>query len=579
MFLREQANQLGLEQYFRPGLSAVYIPEGPAGASTQLIQGTQLERLLVQAYQEGVVVGTSSVGSALLSKTMLVGFQPGFGRGNSLSFGAVKLDPSALPGLNFGLNTLVIDPYFYRRGRFGRMLNAIALPESPGIGLGIDHLSGVKIINEQVIANAFGEFGVTILDSRTYHAGDSVTYQGDDHQLRLRNVLFHLLAAGKFQYDIQKLQHSLSSPPKRIERRFETLMLPPEAGPLIISSNLRADSVSAQMVNLLANLSGGKNARITAVFLDAPDSPWFEDAAALLQRHYSGSLQITTPPVDINRDIDIPADTTGIILWGADQSIVNTSQLEPIKKLWLSGIPMLTADAGTAAVGRFFSAHPANPETELAAERLSQGTLRKGGMQINVGLGLIDAIFEPNLLNNNRWGRMIALTYSHPDLVAFGLNQNASIILDESAAKVAGQNQVVALDLRSANLALGDNQVFVIANGMLDVFTGSDILTPEDADMDHIPLSMATPVLPKFIPTRTATSIVTPGATKTPLPSGMIKTPPANFSGIITPTPTPTEELKIIDQRYLRAMIFFSLLSVGIVVLGIWIHHLRINSR
>jgi hypothetical protein len=388
-----------------------------------------------------------------------------------------------------------------------------------------------------------------------------------------------MLSQGDFFYDLKLREHSLAAVPERIERQFDALTLPPGAGQLFISSNIHDDASSARMVNQLINNSGGKNALITAVLLDKSDSSWAESAESLLQSFNPGKLQVLIPPEDVTQIIEIPSNTTGLILWGIDQSAVHPAQLEPIKKRWLAGIPLLAADSGSAVIGRYYTAHPANPETELAAEAFTQGSLRKDGIQINPGIGLIEANFEPNLLSNNRWGRLIALTYNDPNFVALGLNQNAAILLDQSAARVLGQEQVVALDFRFATLALGENQVFVFANGLMDVFTGFDILQAEAADVNNLPLRMATPLIPSFSPTQTPTPQVLTGVTRTPLPSGVIKTPHADFYGVITPTPTPIEEPQIIDPAYLHAMIFLGLFSVSIVIFGIWINLLRMKSR
>lgn len=95
---------------------------------------------------------------------------------------------------------------------------------------------------------------------------------------------------------------------------------------------------------------------------------------------------------------------------------------------------------------------------------------------ITPALGLLDITVEPRVLADNRWGRLFALAYTQPTTVAFGIADNAALMITTDGATVVGDNVVVGLDLRLATLALGSNQAFVIANGLLDVFAPGDAL-------------------------------------------------------------------------------------------------------
>jgi hypothetical protein len=68
----------------------------------------------------------------------------------------------------------------------------------------------------------------------------------------------------------------------------------------------------------------------------------------------------------------------------------------------------------------------------------------------------------------------------HPERVAFAVNDGSALAITASGAEVLGDNPVLSLDLRAATLALGENDAFVIANGLVDVFAPGDevILQP-----------------------------------------------------------------------------------------------------
>lgn len=51
---------------------------------------------------------------------------------------------------------------------------------------------------------------------------------------------------------------------------------------------------------------------------------------------------------------------------------------------------------------------------------------------ITDGLQLLDVMFEPQLLADNRWGRLFALAYTNPKQVAVGLADGAKTEHDAS---------------------------------------------------------------------------------------------------------------------------------------------------
>jgi cyanophycinase-like exopeptidase len=317
-------------------------------------------------------------------------------------------------------------------------------------------------------------------------------------------------------------------------------------------------------LNQFANLSGGRRAKIVVVFTDRPDLERRGEIEQAIREALPVDIEFVVPADDPSQTIKLPAGATGIILSGEDQSAGSIAQLESIKEAWLSGTPLLAIDAGSAFVGSEYSASPRVPNDEHEAEPATHGSLVQDGTPISAGLRLLQASIEPNLLSNNRWGRLFSLAYHHPDSIAIGISEGSALLVDQAGGRVLGENVTVVLDLRNAALDLGSNRVFVIANGMLDVFVPGDQIEAQDADINSDPLRLATPVLSTATPLSRATQLPGKNTSKTPISANSTRFPR------VTPSPTPTEVIEITDPRYLQSMVLLGTVSVLIILIGVW---------
>ena len=214
------------------------------------------------------------------------------------------------------------------------------------------------------------------------------------------------------------------------------------------------------------------------------------------------------------------------------------SLLDAVKTAWSRGLPLLADNGGAAIVGSSFSAHGPTPLDADEAERAAQKSFLRGTTNIARGLGLLDIMIEPQLLNDNRWGRLFSLAYAAPDTIAFGLTQNTALEITPDGARTIGDNVIFALDLRKATLDLGTNDGFVIVNGLLDVFTPGDSVAPSVADVRSALARVPTPILPTNTPTLTPTATAT--NTPTPVVPTITSTPTRTPTATTTATPTVT---------------------------------------
>lgn len=161
-----------------------------------IIGGTPVNEVLKKRYQEeAFVIAGTSAGAAAMSNTMICGGDPA----KAYFKGEVRLS------MGFGfLSEVVIDTHFDKRGRFGRLAQAIAAqPGAIGIGLGED--TGV-IIEKGIYFKAIGSSSVIVID------GHNVSYNNiaslkSGMPISVVNLSVHIMAHSDV-YNIQNHRFS-----------------------------------------------------------------------------------------------------------------------------------------------------------------------------------------------------------------------------------------------------------------------------------------------------------------------------------------------------------------------------------
>jgi len=574
------------QKYFPSDLSTIFILDGDQAIAMQVIGNTPVESAMGQAYLQGVPIAGTGAGASLQSSAMIAGYNKGFSSANSLEFGAVDVwnKPNDHQGLPFGIQDAILDDHFFQLGNPGQLMNAISLPDVPHVGVGVDTYTGVQVINQKMVGNTFGLYTVAIFDEQTYHAAEGVQYRGPHNLLSLRNVLVDLIAPGNFFYNLETRAPSLATPSPYLERSFSNLSIPYGAGTLFLVGGLSDSLFDNSILTRFIQLSGGNQARILVIAAGYPTDSSAQRAAET----FASALGVQTQNLVIpshKGTVHVPAleEYTGIVLVARDQSLLlpQLGQLGFLKDIWLAGKPILADNAAAAALGAYFSAHGPTPLDPEEAESAVQESFIKGKTNIVKGLNFINADIEPQLLNDNRWGRLFSLAYSHPELLALGLSQNTAIEFTSNGAFVMGENVVTSLDFSSANLDLGENQAYVVANGLLDVFTPNDVLEPQNADVNASPSRAGTPVLVAATPTNSPTQTITP--TETPAPSLTPEPPtqtlePGKATKLPKPTQTPLTIPPPSEPGKMNMMIGFVFLSAVIVIIGILINRKHVDG-
>jgi len=177
--------------------NCVMFSGGNQSNITQEIGGTSLHKIMLDKYKkEKFVIAGTSAGAMCMSLEMITGG----GIKEAFKKGATSMGE----GMGF-IPDLIIDSHFIRRGRFGRLAEAVAkFPKIIGIGLAEDTGLIIKDNSFEVIGSGM----VIIFDAR------KLTHNNQDRveigtPMSLTNLKTHILANGD-RFDIKKKKVKVS---------------------------------------------------------------------------------------------------------------------------------------------------------------------------------------------------------------------------------------------------------------------------------------------------------------------------------------------------------------------------------
>jgi cyanophycinase len=167
---------------------AIYFTGGDQLNITSLFGGSPLDNLLHEKVRQGVVIAGTSAGAAMMASSMI---KDG-GSDRSPAVGGVETSS----GLDLIRDT-VIDTHFAQRGRYGRLLTALA--HHPHIlCIGIDESTAIVVKRKRF--KVVGEGAATVMCGRWMSHVD-LPYRKEGEPISIFDVRVHLLADG-YSYDI-----------------------------------------------------------------------------------------------------------------------------------------------------------------------------------------------------------------------------------------------------------------------------------------------------------------------------------------------------------------------------------------
>lgn len=188
---RNQANQEETLAHFTDA-RCVMFSGGNQSKISSIIGGTQLHDLIFEKFQnEDFVIAGTSAGAMAMAREMVAG---GSSK-EALLKGAVNMGK----GLGF-LPQVIIDTHFIKRGRFGRLAEAVAIhPRLIGIGLAEDTGLVIKNCNEFKVIGS----GMVIVFDASELMHNAHQQLEDGTPMSMSHLTTHILANGD-RFELQK---------------------------------------------------------------------------------------------------------------------------------------------------------------------------------------------------------------------------------------------------------------------------------------------------------------------------------------------------------------------------------------
>lgn len=169
--------------------TGIFFTGGDQSRIVDFIKGTPLHQAIHKRHEEGVVIGGTSAGAAMMPDEMILG-------GASVSNPSVDAVEMG-PGMGF-LPGVVIDQHFAQRGRLGRLLAALVL-QPAALGLGIDEDTAIVVKGDEF--EVIGRGAITVVDeSEATH--NNLEGLLRDEAIALTDVKLHILPCG-YRFNIK----------------------------------------------------------------------------------------------------------------------------------------------------------------------------------------------------------------------------------------------------------------------------------------------------------------------------------------------------------------------------------------
>lgn len=176
--------------------TGVFFTGGDQSRITSIIKDTELDATIHKRYAEGMVIGGTSAGAAVMPDMMIV-------EGDSETHPRVEVVQMG-PGMGF-LPGIVVDQHFAQRGRLGRLLSAL-IQQPAVLGFGIDENTAVIVKGNEF--EVIGEGAITVIDvSNITHSNVDTLLK--DEALAICGAKLHILPEG-YRFNIKTRKPVLS---------------------------------------------------------------------------------------------------------------------------------------------------------------------------------------------------------------------------------------------------------------------------------------------------------------------------------------------------------------------------------
>lgn len=126
----------------------IYISGGDQSRFMDVVEGTDIEKAIHEAYQNGSLIGGTSAGAAVMSKIMITGNELKHPEYSSTFRNIEAENIETKTGLGL-ITKVIIDQHFVKRSRYNRLISAVI--EFPNmIGIGIDESTAILVDGNNV---------------------------------------------------------------------------------------------------------------------------------------------------------------------------------------------------------------------------------------------------------------------------------------------------------------------------------------------------------------------------------------------------------------------------------------------
>ncbi|MGG5257606.1 Type 1 glutamine amidotransferase-like domain-containing protein [Phycicoccus avicenniae] len=466
-----------------PATDGIYVLGGDQGLAMQVLADSPAERAMTVATRRGAVLGGTSAGAAVESRSMINGYVGDLGPAEGLRRGSTLMwwgdDADLERGLTFGSTRAIYDQHFHQRGRLGRTLSTLATADerfrgrSP-VGVGVDYGTGVRATGDRTLSGVFGQGSVSVVDLETLRS--THTWGGALQTLSARRVLTHLLTEDQ-TYDLRTRtltrEHRTVAPPRATPWRAPQA---PGRGTLVLGGGVLGSPVLGDVVARARAVDRTTGGRLVVLALGdgaAATGAAYTDAARAAG--WTGSVRVLTgsavrPEALRGADVafvvgDDPASLAPVLADGRVRAAVTTA---------VRHTPVVLADgAATALLGERWS--PVARPTEDDLEDAGIAAFRADDARWQRGLGLVDATLVPHLAADNRWGRLYGAVAVDRRTPVVGVLDRSAVVLTHRGASTLGESVVVA-DGDEARTWTSANGSIGAANVVLDVFADGERL-------------------------------------------------------------------------------------------------------
>lgn len=184
--------------------TGIFFTGGEQARIISCLKDTILDAAMHKRYSEGIIVGGTSAGAAMMPDMMII-------EGDSET--NPRVDAVAMgPGMGF-LPGIVIDQHFAQRGRLGRLVTALLLQPAV-LGFGIDENTAILVSGDEF--EVIGESAVTVIDeSEKLH--DNMEGLLKDEGLAICGAKLHILPHG-YRFNLKTRQPVLDKVASATER-------------------------------------------------------------------------------------------------------------------------------------------------------------------------------------------------------------------------------------------------------------------------------------------------------------------------------------------------------------------------